>query len=250
MSEEDSWPVFGGDRALAGQVALVTGASSGIGAATARALHRAGAGLVLVARRLDRLHALADSLMGDHPNAGAVYVLGADLSREQDAAALVSRAVDKANRLDILINNAGVMILGDVAGADPASWRAMIEVNLVAALHTCRAALPVLVSCGGGHIVNISATAGRRAYVGMAVYGATKHALCAFSASLHEEARGHRVKITTIEPGAVDTELSAHMSNALTPKDVAAAVLFAVTAPGDVVIQEMMLRSLTQPASP
>ena len=168
---------------LEGRVAVVTGASSGIGEATARALSEAGAAVALGARRTDRLEALAESIDGPDVRPRAV-----DVSDEEQATGFISDAAGELGGLHILVNNAGVMLLGPVADADADDWRRMVGVNLLGLLYCTHAALPLMARNGGGDIVNVSSVAGRRADAGAAVYNMTKFGVHAFSEALRQEA--------------------------------------------------------------
>src|SRR3954470_19318544 len=191
-------------------VALVTGASSGIGEATARELAGRGAAVALVARRRDRLEQLAAEL-GDH-----ALVVAADVADRAQVEAAVQRTVDELGRLDTLVNNAGVMLLGPVEHAPVEEWERMVSVNLSGLLYCTKAALPHLLEAAAGDprnvadVVNISSVAGRVARLGSGVYNATKHGVGAFSESLRQEYTGRHVRVSLIEPGAVATELVSH----------------------------------------
>jgi clavulanate-9-aldehyde reducatase len=241
---------------LEGRVAAVTGASSGIGEATALALSGAGAAVALGARRAERLEQLAGRIEGP----SLVYEV--DVSQEEQARGFMEAASDQLGGLDILVNNAGVMLLGPVAEADTGEWRRMIEVNLLGLLYCTHAALPLLAQGGGGDIVNLSSVAGRRADAGAAVYNMTKFGVHAFSEALRQEALHSGIRVTTVAPGFVDTELQGHNTNpvvrramernreeigeVLNPGDVAAAVLNAVTRPPHVCVNEVVVRPTRQ----
>jgi NADP-dependent 3-hydroxy acid dehydrogenase YdfG len=241
---------------LDGRVAVVTGASSGIGEATVRALWEAGASVALGARRTDRLQALADDL------GGRTLVKEVDVTDEEQARAFVQAAHDELGGLHILVNNAGVMLLGPVAEADTEEWRTMIGVNLLGLLYCTHAALPLIGSAGGGDIVNISSVAGRRADAGAAVYNMTKFGVHAFSEALRQEALHVKVRVTTVAPGFVETELQGHntdpvvlramarsreqIGEVLQPGDVADAVLYAVTRPAHICLNEVVVRPTGQ----
>jgi clavulanate-9-aldehyde reductase len=242
---------------LDGRVAVVTGASSGIGEATVRALAGAGASVALGARRTDRLQAVADSIDGP------TLVQEVDVSDEEQARAFVQRAHDELGRLDVLVNNAGVMLLGPVAGADTEEWRRMIAVNLLGLLYCTHAALPLLEASGGGDIVNLSSVAGRRADAGAAVYNMTKFGVHGFSEALRQEALHAGIRVTTVAPGFVDTELQSHQANpvvrstlervreqigeVLRAEDIAEAILHSVTRPRHVCVNEVLVRPTRQP---
>jgi clavulanate-9-aldehyde reducatase len=241
---------------LEGRVAAVTGASSGIGEATALALARAGAAVALAARRADRLAAVAEQLEGPS------VVVEADIADEQQAREFVQRAYDELGGLHILINNAGVMLLGPVAGADVEEWRRMISVNLLGLLYCTHAALPLIERSGGGDIVNLSSVAGRRAEAGAAVYNMTKFGVHAFSEALRQEALHAGIRVTTVAPGFVETELQGHNRNplvqqalaksreqigeVLTPADIAEAIVNVVSQPPHVCINEIVVRPTMQ----
>src|ERR687890_2035111 len=197
---------------LEGRVAAVTGASSGIGEATARALSAAGASVALGARRADRLEAVRQRLEGP------ALVREVDVSDEGEARAFVQAAHDELGGLHILVNNAGLMLLGPVADADTDEWRQMIAVNLLGLLYCTHAALPLLADSGGGDIVNVSSVAGRRADAGAAVYNMTKFGVHAFSEALRQEALHAGIRVTTVAPGFVETELQGHNTNPLVRK--------------------------------
>jgi clavulanate-9-aldehyde reducatase len=245
---------------LEGKVALVTGASSGIGEATALALAAEGAAVGLGARRKDRIDALAERISGD---GGRALAAESDVTDEAAANALVERTVEELGGLDILVNNAGVMLLGPVAGADTRDWRRMIEVNLLGLLYCTHAALPVMGEAGSGHVVNVSSVAGRIATMGSAVYNMTKWGVVAFSEALRQEVLHANVRVTCVEPGFVETELQGHNQNPivieqiekmqerigdlLQAEDIADAVLYAVTRPAHVSVNEMLVRPTRQP---
>ena len=243
--------------ALNGKVALVTGASSGIGEATARALAADGAHVAIAARRTDRLAALRDEL----ESAGAqVLTLELDVTDEGAARAAVQSAVDKFGALDIVVNNAGVMLLGPVENADTTDWTRMINTNVLGLMYLTHAALPHLLA-SQGTVVQISSVAGRVARSGSAVYNASKHAVNAFSEGLRQEVTGRGVRVVLIEPGMVATELREHITHAeskagankraetmrqLQSEDIAEAVRYAVTAPAHVAINEVLIRPTDQ----
>jgi len=245
-------------KPLAGRAALVTGASSGIGDATARALADAGADVAIAARRHDRL----DRLASDLEKTGArVLVLAADLLREDENRRIVADTEAHFGRLDILVNNAGVMLLAPVDGSDPADWRRMLELNVLGPMVSSQAALPGMRERGGGHIVNISSTAGRIANPNVSGYSASKFGIVAFSESLRREVYKDKIRVTVIEPGVVETELREHIPHAgtkqaidawaasmrqLQPEDVANAVLYCVTQPAHVNVNEILMRPTDQ----
>ncbi|MDR3386484.1 MAG: SDR family NAD(P)-dependent oxidoreductase [Rudaea sp.] len=246
------------DKILAGRVALVTGASSGIGDATARALAAAGAQVAIVARRKDRLDVLARELTQSGAQALAIP---ADLAREDENRRIVAETEAQFGRLDILVNNAGVMLLSPVEGADPADWRRMLELNVLGLMVSSQAALAGMRSRGGGHIVNIASTAGRIANANVSGYSASKFAVVAFSESLRREVYKDHIRVSVIEPGVVETELREHIPHAgtrqaidawaasmrqLQPEDIANAVLYCVSQPAHVNVNEILIRPTDQ----
>ncbi|MER9963486.1 SDR family NAD(P)-dependent oxidoreductase [Mesorhizobium sp. M0045] len=195
--------------ALAGKLALVTGASSGIGEATAAALAAAGAKVAIAARRADRLEALAARI---EMAGGAALRIEADVTSNDDVTDMVDKVVAEWGRLDILVNNAGVMLLSPAAEAVLDDWRRMVELNLLALMGVTKAALPHL-RAAKGHIVNVSSVAGRVANPGASGYAATKFGVVGFSESLRREVYADKVRVTVIEPGLVRTELGDHITN-------------------------------------
>ncbi|MEA2467411.1 MAG: hypothetical protein QOJ57_1537 [Thermoleophilaceae bacterium] len=245
--------------ALDGKVAAITGASSGIGEATALALASEGAAVALGARRVDRLEALAGRITHAGGQAAPIEV---DVTDEGSATAFVERAHSELGGLDILVNNAGVMLLGPVEGADTEQWRTMVNVNLLGLLYCTHAALPLMRSAGSGHIVNLSSVAGRTANAGSAVYNLTKFGVGAFSEALRQEVSPAGIRTTIIEPGFVDTELQGHnehpavreaiekmresVPEVLQATDIAAGILYAVTQPQRVDVNEVLIRPTGQ----
>ena len=238
---------------LDNQVVAITGASSGIGEATAVACARAGASVALAARRSDRIEALADRITGEGGRALAVTT---DVAQEAQARAFIERAHAELGRLDVLVNNAGVMLLGPIAGAPTEEWRQMIDANVYGVLYCTHAALPLMAAQGSGHIINISSVAGRVARAGSGVYNLTKFGVGAFSESLRQEAVSLGVRVTVIEPGAVATELAGHNRpeiraqmakrfEGITPlaaEAIAHAVLYAIGQPANVSLNEVLVR--------
>ena len=247
-----------GER-LDGTVALVTGASSGIGEATARMLARAGANVAIVARRKDRLDALATEI-------GDVLVIEADVTDREQATAAVQRTVDELGRLDTVINNAGVMLLGDAGDQPLDDWQRMVDVNVNGVLYVAHAAMEHLLAAAEdsprkvADLVNISSIAGRRANRGSAVYNLTKHGVGAFSEALRQEFAKRHLRVSLVEPGAVITELVEQMGpegveaarqrfqgvERLTADDIADAIEYIVTRPWRVAVNEMMIRPTEQ----
>ncbi|KZC16444.1 oxidoreductase [Rhodanobacter sp. FW510-R12] len=245
-------------KRLEGKVALVTGASSGIGEATAIALAEEGARVAVTARRRDRLDKLAVQLagLGAEP-----LVLEADLLDETQAQRVVRETEAHFGRLDVLVNNAGVMYLEPVAEADLGRWRQMLELNVLSLIASTQAALAGMTARGDGHVVNISSTAGRIANPNAAAYSATKFGVVAFSEALRREVYRHGIRVSVIEPGVVQTELRDHIGHAATrdalnawadgmrqlqSRDVAEAIAFCVTRPPHVNINEILMRPTDQ----
>ena len=246
---------------LDGTVALVTGASSGIGAATAAALAAQGAAVALAARRGDRLETLAASV---RDQGGTALVLESDVTDEQQAADAVARTVAELGRLDTLINNAGVMLLGPAAGAPLAEWQQMVELNVLGLLYCAHAAVPHLLRAAGDEprqvadMVNISSVAGRSARTGNGVYALTKFGVGAFSESLRQELAKQYVRVSLVEPGATATELSSHnrpevlaairsqFGQRMEAGDIADAITYIVTRPRHVAVNEMLIRPTEQ----
>lgn len=244
---------------LEGRVAAITGGSSGIGEATALALAGAGASVALAARRKDRIDRLAERI---RDAGGRALAIETDVSDEEQARAFVERAHAELGGLDVLVNNAGVMLLGPVEGSDTAEWRRMIDVNVLGLLYCTHAALPLMREGGGGHVVNVSSVAGRHARAGAAVYNLTKFGVTAFSEALRQEALHSKIRVTCVEPGFVETELQGHNRNpvvqqgvekmreqigeVLTADDVARAILYAVGQPAHVSVNEVLIRPTGQ----
>jgi NADP-dependent 3-hydroxy acid dehydrogenase YdfG len=243
---------------LSGKVAAVTGASSGIGEATALALARAGCAVALGARRADRIEALARRISEEGGSAAAIEV---DVSREEQARAFVREAAERLGRLDVLVNNAGVMLLGPFEGGEPDDWRRMIDVNLLGLLYCTHAAVPIMREQGGGDIVNVSSIAGRFARTGLAVYNLTKFGVGAFSEALRQETVEARIRVILVEPGFTDTELQGHnrgpvlevveemreqIGEVLRAHDIADGILYAVSRPPHVAVNEVLIRPSSQ----
>ena len=246
------------DHRLKDRVALVTGASSGIGEATALALAGAGAKIAIVARREDRLHALAERLLalGAEP-----LVLVADLLDEHAAQRIVADTEAHFGQLDILVNNAGVMYLEPIAEADLGRWRRMLELNVLSLIASSQAALAGMITRREGHIVNVASTAGRNANPNAGGYSASKFGVVGFSEALRREVYPHNIRVSVIEPGMVATELRDHIGHAdakqtitaaadsmrqLQPEDVANAIMFCVSQPAHVNINEILMRPTDQ----
>ncbi len=248
---------------LDGTVALVTGASSGIGAASARELARHGAAVGLAARRKDRLDALAAEIVDA---GGRAVALEIDVTDRAQARAAVDGVVAELGRLDTVVNNAGVMLLGPIEDAPVEEWERMVELNLLGLLYVSHAALPHLLRAAAGgprrvaDLVNVSSVAGRLARSGSGVYNLTKHGVGAFSESLRQEVTGRHVRVSLVEPGAVDTELPDHLRpeirertmgrfadvEKLEASDIAEAIAYIVTRPRRVAINELLIRPTEQ----
>lgn len=248
---------------LDGTVALVTGASSGIGAATARRMAADGATVALVARRADRLDDLAEEIADQ---GGTALAIEADITDEPQARAAVERTVAELGRLDTLVNNAGVMLLGPAVGAPLEEWQRMVDVNVLGLLYCAHAAVPHLLAAAGdgprrvADMVNVSSVAGRVARSGSGVYNLTKHGVGAFSESLRQEVTARHVRVSLVEPGAVATELASHNRpeiqeqlrgrfrtiERLHADDIADAVAYIVTRPRHVAVNEMLVRPTEQ----
>jgi NADP-dependent 3-hydroxy acid dehydrogenase YdfG len=249
--------------ALNDTVALVTGASSGIGEATAEALAREGASVALVARRADRLEGVAARVRKGGRRA---LTIEGDVTDQRQAQDAVQRTVSELGRLDILINNAGVMLLGPAVGAPLEEWQRMLDVNVAGLLYCAHAAVPHLLAAAEdgprsvADMVNVSSVAGRVVRMGSGVYNLTKHGIGAFSESLRQEVTRRHVRVSLIEPGAVATELSSHnrpeireqMSRRfegvqrMDAQDIAEAILFIVTRPRHVAVNEVLIRPTEQ----
>jgi NADP-dependent 3-hydroxy acid dehydrogenase YdfG len=236
-----------------GRVAVITGASSGIGAATARALAADGHRVALLARRADRIQALADEL-GD----GAIAT-GADVTDRDALVAAAQRVHGELGGADVLVNNAGVMLLGPFGSEQRADYRQMVEVNLLGAITATEVFLDQLRANGSGDLINISSVAGRTARPTNGVYAATKWGINGWSESLRQELQPD-VRVTVIEPGAVGTELTDHITHAATkeateqfvkdlaipPEDIADVIAFAVSRPRRMTLNEILVRPTAQ----
>ncbi|MDT2006754.1 SDR family NAD(P)-dependent oxidoreductase [Rhodococcus opacus] len=250
---------------LTGTVALVTGASSGIGASTALRLAAEGAIVALVARRKDRL----DALVSDIEKAGGIALaVKADITDRRQAETAVEAVVETFGRLDILVNNAGLMLLGPVVGADPDEWDRMIDINARGLLYMTHAALPHLLEAAEdttrrvADIVNISSIAGRVAWSGYGACSLTKFGVNGFTESLRQEITRRHVRVGVLEPGGVDTELGSHNSDevrkqmidpfyeqteVLVPEDIADGVAYMVTRPRHTAVGELWIMPTDQP---
>jgi NADP-dependent 3-hydroxy acid dehydrogenase YdfG len=251
-------------RDLNGTVALVTGASSGIGEATARMLAARGAAVAMAARRTDRLEALGGEIAD---GGGTALPVELDVSDREAAEAAVARTVEELGRLDVLVNNAGVMLLGPMLEAPVEEWQQMVEVNLLGLMYMTKAAIPHLLEAAEGKagrgvadVVNISSVAGRIARRNSGVYNATKFGVGAFSESLRQELTRRHVRVSLVEPGAVATELQGHNRpevkeeiekrfvdmEILQAEDIAETIEFVITRPRHVAINEVLVRPTEQ----
>lgn len=243
---------------LDGKVAVVTGASSGIGAATAEALAAEGASVAVAARRRERLDGLAQRIEG---NGGQVMTVECDVTDEGQAHDLIQRVEAVLGRVDILVNNAGVMLLSRIDKGLSDEWRQMFDVNVLGLLYVTDAALEVMKRQQSGHIVNISSVAGRRSGTLRGTYSGTKYAVNAISEALRQEHVDDNVRVTIIEPGAVATELTEHISDEdakssiegmiskldpLQSEDIANAIAYAVTQPERVNVDEILIKPAKQ----
>jgi NADP-dependent 3-hydroxy acid dehydrogenase YdfG len=240
-----------------GTVVAVTGASSGIGEATARLLAARGASLVLGARRTDRLDRIAAELRAD---GAAVITIATDVGRREDLDGLVGHAVDEFGRLDVLVSNAGISKIGPIADGDVDGWSAMIDVNVRGVLHGIAAAAPVFRRQGAGHFVTIASTAGLNVVKNMTVYAATKNAVRTIMEGIRQESTDGVIRTTSISPGFVRTELDGSIDDlamraqirrnmddfGLPPEAVARAVAFAIEQPHDVEIGDITIRPTVQ----
>ena len=241
---------------IQGKVVVITGASSGLGEATARHLAARGAAIVLGARRADRMKALADELVAA---GGKAAFLATDVTRQQDVAKLVDLAVRQFGRIDVMVNNAGLMPSSPLERLKVEDWDQMIDVNIKGVLYGIAAALPHMQRQKSGHFINVSSVAGHKVRAGGAVYAATKHAVRALSEGLRQEVKAYNIRTTIVAPGAVATELP----DSVTEADVAAgvkafyeiaipadsfarAVVYALSQPDDVDINEILFRPTQQ----
>jgi NADP-dependent 3-hydroxy acid dehydrogenase YdfG len=239
---------------LADKVALVTGASSGIGEATALALAAAGATVAVAARRADRLEGLVKKI---EAAGGKALALAGDMTVEADAIQAVEDTVAKLGRIDILINSAGVMQAGGIENADLDEYRRVFDINLFATLYTCKAAVPHMLSQGGGDIVTISSLAGRKGGPQTNAYSASKHAVNSMTDAMRQELGGRNIRVCTLMPGATTTEvgdsisdpnwrkaIQAHVAKegAVLPSEVGDTIVFILALPRRVNISEICIR--------
>jgi NADP-dependent 3-hydroxy acid dehydrogenase YdfG len=242
---------------IAGKVVVITGASSGLGEAAARLLSAQGATVVLGARRADRIRALADALTA---NGGKALAIETDVTDRDQVRRLVDGAAQAYGRIDVMINNAGLMPQSLLERLKIDEWDRMIDVNIKGVLYGIAAALPHMQRQKGGHIINVSSVAGHKVGPGSAVYAATKHAVRALSEGLRQEVKPYGIRTTVISPGAVDTELPNSVTDpavaervnqlyaevAIPADSFARAVAFAMSQPEDVDINEILFRPTRQ----
>lgn len=245
-------------KKLDGKVALITGASSGIGKATAIALAEEGAQVAIAARRSDRLNDLAKQI---EAAGGKALPIVADVTDEAQVKALIQKVNTDLGRIDILVNNAGVGGLGTIENGDSADWRRQFDLNVLGLLYATQAVLPIFKAQGVGHVVNLSSVAGRTARAGVGVYNATKWGVNAISEALRQEVRQNNIRVTIIEPGLVATEFVDNITDPvakaniearikaitpLQPEDIARAITYAVTQPPHVNVNEILIRPTEQ----
>ncbi len=242
---------------IQGKVVVITGASSGLGEATARDLSAQGATVVLGARRADRIKSLADDLTR---RGGKALAVPTDVIHSEQVKKLVDRAVQAYERIDVMINNAGLMPQSPLERLRIDEWDRMIDVNIKGVLYGIAAALPHMKQQKSGHIINVSSVAGHKVRAGGAVYAATKHAVLALSEGLRQEVKPYNIRTTVISPGAVATELPNSISEpdvaedfhkfyeafAIPPDSFARAVAFAIGQPEDVDVNEILFRPTRQ----
>jgi len=246
------------DTPLAGRTALITGASAGIGRATALTLAQAGAAVSITARRADRLEALCAEI---EDAGGRAIFTPADVASLEEVQAVVSRTSEELGTVDILVNNAGIMRISPITENRIEDWTRMVDVNVKGVLHFLSAVLPLMTERGAGHIVNVGSVAGRRPFPGASVYAATKFAVRSLSWGLHLElGNAHGIRVTDIQPGYVETDLllddpatneawdeAWKDRRTLQPEDVARTIEFAVTSPDHVSVSEILVRPTDQP---
>jgi NADP-dependent 3-hydroxy acid dehydrogenase YdfG len=243
---------------LSGKIAIVTGASSGIGEATALALAKSGAKVAIGARRVDRLQSVKSKI---EEIGGEVFMQKLDVTKKTDCDSFVEGVLAKWGTIDILVNNAGLMPLSFFKNLKVSEWEQMIDVNIKGVLYCTGAVIPYLVAKKSGHIVNLSSVAGRIVFPAGSVYCATKHAVAAFSEGLRQEfSVRYNIRVTSIEPGVVATELNDTITDqslqgfientkkmvALQADDIANAILFAVESPTHMNVNEILIRPTTQ----
>lgn len=243
---------------ITGKTIVITGASSGMGAAAARHLAAKGAAVVLGARRTDRIESLVSEIT--EASGRAAIAVQTDVTKREDLQRLIDVAIETYGRIDVLINNAGVMPLSPLERVKVDEWDQMIDVNLKGVLYGVAAALPHMIAQKSGHIINVASVAGHKLFGGSAVYSATKFAVRAFSEGLRQEMAPHNIRTTIISPGAVKTELLDHISEqdvqkanrdfvaqiGVPAETLARLVAFAINEPQDVGINEILFRPTAQ----
>ncbi|MTH52537.1 SDR family NAD(P)-dependent oxidoreductase [Bacillus mangrovi] len=246
-------------KSIKGKTAIITGASSGIGEAVARKLASEGANVVLAARREDKIRELADELKGSY--SAEVLAITTDVTSKQDVEDLVKQTKEAFGQVDILINNAGVMLLSFLKNDMVDQWEQMVDVNIKGVLFGVHSVLPGMLEKGTGHIVNISSVAGHEVMPSSAVYSATKYAVRALSMGMEKELADTPVRVTNISPGAVETELPSHITDEevqdlfkdmlsgvkpLDSVDIAEAIYYALSQPDHVDVNEVIIRPVNQ----
>ncbi len=241
-------------QTLAGKVALVTGASSGIGAAAAQALAKAGVTVALSARRVDRLEGLVAKIAG---MGGKALAIPGDMAMEADAIRAVAETVSKLGRIDILINSAGIMESGGITNARTDIYRKVIDLNLMGTVYSCAAAVPHMLEQGGGDVINVSSLAARKGGPMTSAYSASKHALNAMTDAMRQELGGKNIRVTSLMPGATRTEagsniddpnwraaIQAHVAKdgVVEAEEMASVILFILSLPRNVNISEISVR--------
>ncbi|MDO6388855.1 SDR family oxidoreductase [Pontibacter sp. BT731] len=242
---------------MKGKIIVITGASSGLGAETARHLAAQGAFVALGARRADRIESLAEEI---NKNGGSAVAVATDVTKREQVQKLVDAAVKQFGRVDVILNNAGIMPLSPMERLNVDEWDQMIDVNLKGVLYGIAAALPYMKSQKSGHIINVSSVAGHKVFHGSAVYSATKFGVRALSEGLRQEVKAYNIRTTIISPGAVQTELLDHISErdiqqanqdfvgkvGVTPDAFARLIAFAISQPEEVDINEILFRPTAQ----
>jgi NADP-dependent 3-hydroxy acid dehydrogenase YdfG len=242
---------------LDGKVAVITGASSGIGEATAEALAAEGASVVVAARREERLSDLVERING---NGGKALSVECDVTDEEQAHELIQKAKDELGQVDILVNNAGVMQLSKIEKGLSDEWRTMFEVNVLGLLYVTDATVQVMKEQGSGHLINISSVAGRKSGPFRGAYSGTKFAVNAISEALRVELLEDNIRVTMVEPGAVETELAGHITDEearegmqsvlsgdiLQPEDIAGAIAYCAVQPERVSVNAILIRPTEQ----
>ena len=244
------------DNNIEGKIVVITGASSGLGEATARHLSELGAVVVLGARRIDRIRALAQALAGSEGKAVAVQT---DVTQSEQVKKLVEAAVEKYGRIDVMINNAGLMPHSPLERLKIADWDRMIDVNIKGVLYGIAAALPYMQQQKSGHFINVSSVAGHKVRPGSAVYAATKHAVLVISEGLRQEVKPYNIRTTVISPGAIATDLPDSITEpdiadsvrklyeiAIPADSFARAVAFAIGQPDEIDVNEILFRPTRQ----